>query len=104
MNVKEHKAQLAKKHRQRFGRFETGPMHILNPVPQNAEEAIQHGNAMAALGNYPVGTSDCFNVGISGGCGPDCFAYQDGRCDEPAEIDAMVKEEALRSEQSQADQ
>lgn len=33
-----------------------------------------------------VGTSDCHKVGIMGGCGPDCWVYQDGRCPIPDEI------------------
>ena len=56
--------------------------------PKNEKEALQHGNAMANTGNYPVGTSECFNVGISGGCGPECFVYLKGECDEP---DAMIE-------------
>lgn len=28
-------------------------MHIFNPVPTNKEEALAHGNALAASGNYP---------------------------------------------------
>lgn len=66
--------------------FSTGPAHIFNPVPQNEEERLAHGNALAASGNYPVGTSGCFNVGISGGCGKDCYVYQSGKCPEPDEI------------------
>ena len=54
--------------------------------PENEEEALQHGNALANTGNYPVGTSECFNVGISGGCGPDCFVYLKGECEEPQEM------------------
>ncbi len=64
----------------------TGPFHIFNDVPTNEEEATQHGNAMAASRNYPVGTSNCFNVGISGGCGPNCFVYRAGDCEEPGEM------------------
>lgn len=67
-------------------RFYKGPAHIFNPVPRNAEEALAHGNALAASGNYPVGTSACFNVGISGGCGPTCFVYLNGECKEPQEM------------------
>ncbi len=67
-------------------KFVSGPGHIFNPVPQNAEEALAHGNALAASGNYPVGTSGCFNVGISGGCGPDCYVYLAGECSEPQEM------------------
>ena len=33
-----------------------------------------------------VGTSDCHQVGIMGGCGLDCWVYQDGRCGEPDEV------------------
>jgi len=70
-----------------MGNFVTGPLHIFNPVPTNEEESLQHGNALAASGNYPVGTSECFNVGISGGCGKGCFVYKKGECDEPMEIE-----------------
>ena len=39
------------------------------PAPRSELEAVQHSNALANTGNYPVGTSECFNVGIAGGCG-----------------------------------
>ena len=67
-------------------KFVSGKFHIFNPVPKNEEEAIKHGNALAKSGHYPVGTSECFNVGISGGCCPDCFVYLKGECDEPDEM------------------
>ena len=67
-------------------RYVSGLFHIFNPVPKNKEEALAHGNALAASGNYPVGTSECFNVGISGGCGPECYVYLNGECEEPQEI------------------
>ena len=66
-------------------KFIIGPFYIHNPIPQNEEEALAHGNALAASGNYPIGTSECFNVGISGGCGPDCFVYLKGGCENPPE-------------------
>lgn len=81
-----------KEHKLSYGKYTTGPGHIFNDVPTNEEEAWQHGNALAASGNYPVGTSECFNVGISGGCGPDCFVYKKGECPEPQEIDDMINE------------
>lgn len=78
-------------------KFRSGPSHVFNPVPTNREEALQHGNALAKSGNYPVGTSDCFNVGISGGCGPNCFVYLEGRCEEPQEmIPRLISDEELR--------
>ncbi|MCK4668268.1 hypothetical protein KAU33_16065 [Candidatus Dependentiae bacterium] len=67
-------------------KFFTGVGHIHNPIPVNETEAIEHGNALAASGNYPIGTDECFNVGISGGCGKDCFVYLKGECDESLEI------------------
>ena len=67
-------------------KFKTGKAHIFNPVPVNEKEALEYGNALAASGNYPVGTGECFNVGISGGCGLDCFVYLKGECDEPQEM------------------
>ena len=70
----------------RFGKFLSGPAAVFNPVPTTHEECVQHGNALADSGNYPVGTDDCFNVGISGGCGPGCFVYLEGRCKEPDEM------------------
>ena len=69
-----------------FGKFRTGKWHIFNDSPQNDEEVLQHGNVLAASGNYPVGTSACFNIGISGGCGIDCFVYRRGECTEPGEM------------------
>ena len=77
-------------------KFKSGPAHIFNPVPKNEKEAIAHGNALASSGNYPVGTSECFNVGISGGCGVDCFVYQKGECDEPQEMICGLDGEPLK--------
>jgi len=54
--------------------------------PKSEEEALQHSNALANTGNYPVGTNECFSVGISGGCGTDCFVYLKGECDEEEEM------------------
>lgn len=68
---------------------------VFNPVPSNEEEADAHGNALAATGHYPVGTSECFNVGISGGCGADCFVYEKGECGESQEMIARATKEQL---------
>lgn len=77
--------------------FQVGKLHVMNCVPTNREEANAHANALAASGNYPVGTSDCFNVGISGGCGMDCFVYLEGDCEEPQEmLPGMNAEELAR--------
>ena len=97
MNKRELIEQAKKSHKEKYGNFKTGPFHILNPVPKNELEAIQHGNALAASGNYPVGTSGCFNVGISGGCGPDCFVYLNGECDEPEVMVELLEPSEIES-------
>ena len=84
------------KNQKRFGRWASTSKRdsadalrlMFEEPPKNELEALQHGNALANTGNYPVGTSECFNVGISGGCGPGCFVYLKGECDEP---DAMIE-------------
>ena len=94
MNKKEFIAGEIKKNKLAFGRwYSTSRPRAASKIkllfekpPRNHEEALQHGNALANTENYPVGTSDCFNVGISGGCGPECFAYLEGKCEEPQEM------------------
>ena len=78
-------------------KFISGVGHIFNPVPQNEEEVLQHGNALAASGNYPVGTDACFNVGMSGGCGPDCFVYLEGECHEPQEMVSQLDADGIKT-------
>ncbi|WP_214630008.1 hypothetical protein [Paenibacillus agaridevorans] len=38
-----------------------------------------------------VGTSDCHKVGIWGGCGLDCWVYNEGRCPEPDEMLGIIE-------------
>jgi hypothetical protein len=38
-----------------------------------------------AKGNYPLGISDCYVVGINGDCGPECPVFKHGDCEEPPE-------------------
>lgn len=78
-------------HEASYGKYAIGPCHIFNSPPTNKKEALQHGNALAASGNYPVGTSECFNVGISGGCGLDCYIYREGRCESSSEMISELK-------------
>ena len=51
-----------------------------------------HGNALAASGNYPVGTSGCFNVGISGGCGIECYVFLNGDCENEGQVNEAETE------------
>jgi hypothetical protein len=94
MNKKEFITKEIEKNKRAFGRWGSKCKRdsasrfalIHESAPRNEEEALQHGNALANTGNYPIGTSECFNVGIAGGCGPDCFVYLKGECDEPSEM------------------
>lgn len=102
MNKQQFTKQEIEKNKRAFGRWHSTrkrdsaePIKLLHEAPpQNEEEALQHGNALANTRNYPVGTSECFNVGISGGCGPECFVYLKGECDEPQEMVERLKGEA----------
>jgi hypothetical protein len=94
MNKKQFIKQEIEKNKLAFGRWHStikrnsaDPVKLLfESPPRNEEEVLQHGNALANTGNYPVGTSECFNVGISGGCDPECFVYLKGECGEPQEM------------------
>jgi hypothetical protein len=55
--------------------------------PRNRLESEQYANALSASGFYPQGVNGCFTVGISGGCGVDCWIYQEGNCQNPGEIE-----------------
>lgn len=54
-------------------------------APRNQKESDVYANILA-MGNFPAGLDGCFTVGISGGCGVNCFVYQDGECKEPEEF------------------
>lgn len=94
MNKQEFIAIEIEKNKEKFGKWHSTSKRnsadekklFLNSPPKNKEEASQHGNALASTGYYPFGTSDCFNVGISGGCGVDCFVFVDGQCGDPQEF------------------
>ncbi len=91
MNKREFIKQEIDKNKDAFGRWHSRTkkgsadrLKLLSEAPpKNEEEAIQHGNALANMGSYPIGTSECFNVGIAGGCGPDCFVLLKDECVEP---------------------
>lgn len=91
-----NKAQLIEASKEVFGG------HAANPLkPVRTEEDIGNKrNAMALIdGNYPLGMSDCFVVGINGGCGFDCPVFLRLDCEEPGELETTgdESEEALEA-------
>ena len=68
-----------------FGNYNEANVFSMAVSPSNQEESNNYANALAQ-GNYPVGLDGCFTVGISGGCGRDCFVFQDGDCEEFFEV------------------
>lgn len=78
------------------GNYNESNPYSMSRSPMNEEESHQYGNALASSGNYPVGLSGCFTVGISGGCGLECYVYQNGECQEHAEmIDNLETEDDI---------
>lgn len=76
------------------GSYDESNIYSMCKPPMNEEESYQYGNALANSGNYPVGLSGCFTVGISGGCGLECYVYQNGECKEHTEmIDRLETED-----------
>ncbi|MGG4504074.1 hypothetical protein [Paenibacillus polymyxa] len=76
-----------------FGKYNIINIHSLADTPKNEQESNDYANALAQ-GNYPAGLDGCFTVGISGGCGPDCWVYQNGECGEPNEmLDRLTSDE-----------
>ena len=104
MNKTQFIEREVEKNKKAFGRWHStkkrnsADVHklLFEDPPKNEEEALQHGNALANTGNYPVGTSGCFNVGISGGCGPSCFVYLKGECEEPQEMIERLDDDGIK--------
>lgn len=104
-NIKATKDNLIKEydeiHKENQGSYDESNLLSMTVSPKNEEESHQYGNALASSGTYPVGLSGCFTVGISGGCGLECYVYQEGECECPAEmIDKLkTKEDKLEYEE-----
>jgi hypothetical protein len=78
------KQQLINVSREVFGGFGADSLR----APKTAQEVEQKRNAMAFVdGNYPLSMSDCFVVGISGGCGRECPVFKDRRCPDQVEME-----------------
>lgn len=78
------------------GSYDENNLLSMINTPTTEEESRQYGNALASSGNYPNGLSGCFTVGISGGCGLDCYVYQNGDCQNHTEmIDRLETEDEI---------
>lgn len=74
------KQQLVDASRRVFGGFAVNPH---KPI-RTQQDITDAGNALAFVdGRYPAGMSDCYTVGLSGGCGADCPVLRRGDCDSP---------------------
>lgn len=62
----------------KYGKF--SPLTLGRSEPSSEEEVHQLGNVMAACGNYPVGMSPCWILGINGNCGSDIALELCGKC------------------------
>jgi len=60
----------------------------------------EHAPRTTMADNYPAGMSECYRVGMSGGCGEDCPAYISGDCDCENEILKHASPAQLKYEQS----
>jgi hypothetical protein len=85
-------------HKKNQGSYDENNLLSLTVAPKTKEESHQYGNALASSGNYPVGLSGCFTVGISGGCGLECYVYQNGECENYAEMINKLETEDDRLE------
>ncbi|CAI3545695.1 hypothetical protein [Clostridium neonatale] len=96
-NIKATKDNLIKEYdeiqKENQGSYEGDNLLSIIKLPSNEEESHQYGNALANSGIYPVGLSGCFTVGVSGGCGLECYVYQNGECENHAEMIDMLKTE-----------
>lgn len=98
MNKKEFIESEIKKNKKAFGRWaSTSKRNSADPLkllfekpPQNEEETLQHCNALFNTGDYGICTDGCFNVGIAGGCGSECYVYKNGDCPEQKSLDENI--------------
>lgn len=58
------------------------------------ENAVKFEEAMYGA----VGTSECHQIGISGGCGLECSVYLEGRCEEHEEMLPHIETEEDKQE------
>lgn len=77
-----------------YGKYNERNPYSMADSPKNEEESRDYANALHSSGYYPAGLDGCFTVGISGGCGLDCWVYQEGKCDTHVEmIDRLETDE-----------
>jgi hypothetical protein len=80
-----NKKQLIDASKEVFGGYSANPLKTIKTM----DDVGNMGNHMAYIdGHYPVGMSECYVVGLNGGCGIACPVFHEGDCGEPQEINA----------------
>lgn len=93
-----NKKQLIDASKKVNGGFSTNPFKKV----RTHEDINNMANHMSEIdGGYPRGMSDCFVVGINGGCGHTCPVFLDGLCEELGE---MTKDDIMESDELDDDQ
>lgn len=96
-NIKVTKDNLIKEYdemqKENQGNYDGNDFISMTVSPSNKDESRQYGNALSNSGNYPVGLTGCFTVGIAGGCGLECYVYQNGECENHSEMLDRLKTE-----------
>lgn len=69
-----------------FGKYNEKDIYSMADSPKTENQSRDYANALHGSGYYPAGLDGCFTVGISGGCGTECWVYLEGKCKEPQEM------------------
>jgi hypothetical protein len=69
-----------------FGKYNERDLISMTTTPKNESESRDYANALHSSGHYPAGLDGCFTVGQSGGCGLECWVYQEGKCEVADEM------------------
>jgi hypothetical protein len=75
-----------------YGKYNEKDIYSMADPPKNEEETNDYANALYSSGYYPAGLDGCFTVGISGGCGLDCWVYQEGKCKNAGEFEDELQD------------
>ena len=81
-----------------YGKYNERDPYSMVDSPKNEEESRDYANALHSSGYYPAGLGGCFTVGISNGCGLDCWVYLEGKCEEHIEMISRLETDEDKEE------